>query len=63
MYGTEEMMSVRCEHCGQMVSGMDEDDLVQNLRQHNRQMHDIETPEREAREKVRAHTRERGARR
>lgn len=61
MYGTGgDMQSVRCEHCGQMVSGKDEDELVMNLREHNRQRHDIETPEQEAREKVRESTRQRG---
>jgi predicted small metal-binding protein len=57
------MQSVRCEHCGQMISGTDEEQLVRNLRDHNRQMHDIETPEHEAREKVRETSRERGSRR
>ncbi len=62
MYGTGDMQSVRCEHCGQMISGRDEDQLVLNLRDHHRQMHDIETSEREAREKVRESMRERGGR-
>jgi len=62
MYGTGDMQSVRCEHCGQMVSGRDEDEVVQNLCDHNREMHDIETSEQEAREKVRESTRERGRR-
>lgn len=62
MYGTGDMQSVRCEHCGQMVSGRDEEQLVQNIRDHNRQMHDIETSEQEAREQVRESTRVRGGR-
>lgn len=62
MYGTGDMQSVRCEHCGQMVSGRDEEQLVQNIRDHNRQMHDIETSEQEAREQVRESTRVRRGR-
>jgi len=62
MYGTGDMQSVRCEHCGQMISGKDEDQLVKNIRDHNREMHGIETSEQEAREKVRESARERGRR-
>lgn len=62
MYGTGDMQSVRCELCGQMISGRDEEQLVLNLQDHNRQMHNLETSEREAREKVRESARERGAR-
>lgn len=62
MYDTGEMQTVRCEHCGQMISGRDEEQLVLNLQDHNRQMHNLETSEQEAREKVRESAREHGTR-
>ncbi len=46
-------MSIKCKSCGHEVSAESEDALVKKIQQHNKEHHDQETSEEEAREAIR----------
>mgnify|MGYP001092516568 CR=1 FL=1 len=45
-------LSLKCKSCGHEVTAENEDALVKKIQQHNKEQHNMDTPEEEARKAI-----------